>query len=60
MKSINKNDLKINQTLFNFINDEVLPGTKIDKDDLWENFSRVVHELSPINKNRWTSISSSS
>ncbi len=50
MKSINKNDLKINQTLFNFINDEVLPGTKIDKDDFWENFSRVVHELSPINK----------
>tara|TARA_X000000368_G_scaffold415329_1_gene406884 strand:- start:88 stop:2229 length:2142 start_codon:yes stop_codon:yes gene_type:complete len=49
MKSINKNDLKINQTLFNFINDEVLPGTKIDKDDFWGNFSRVVHELSPIN-----------
>ena len=50
MKSITKNDLKINQALFNFINNEVLPGTNIDKDDFWENFSKVVYELSPINK----------
>ena len=50
MNYINKNDLKINQTLFNFLNEEVLPGTKIDQEQFWKNFSHVVHELSPKNK----------
>ncbi len=51
MKLINNNNLKINQTLFDFINNEVLPETNIDQNIFWENFSKVVHELSPINKN---------
>lgn len=50
MKFINKNELKINQTLFNFINEEVLPGTNIKQDDFWDRFAKVVHELAPINK----------
>ena len=50
MKFINKNELKINQTLFNFINEEVLPGTNIKQDDFWNRFAKVVHELAPINK----------
>ena len=50
MKFIEKNELKINKTLFNFVNDEVLPGTKIERDDFWKKFSKAVHELSPINK----------
>ncbi len=50
MKFISQNDLKINQTLFDFINNEVLPGTKVDQDNFWIKFSEVVHELSPINK----------
>ena len=50
MKLISKNELKINQTLFNFINDEVLPGTDIVQDDFWSKFANVVHELAPINK----------
>ncbi len=50
MKLINRNELKINQTLFNFINEEVLPGTDIKQDDFWSRFSKVVHELAPINK----------
>ena len=50
MKFINKNELKINQTLFNFINEEVLPGTNIKQDDFWNKFAKVVHELAPINK----------
>ena len=50
MKLINVKELKINQTLFDFINDEVLPGTDINKDNFWGKFSEVVHELSPINK----------
>ena len=50
MNLVNKNDLKINQTLFDFINNEVLPGTKVNQDSFWIKFSKVVHELSPINK----------
>ena len=45
MKFISKNELKINQTLFNFINEEVLPGTNIKQDDFWNKFAKVVHEL---------------
>jgi malate synthase len=50
MNFISKNELKINQTLFNFINEEVLPGTNIKQDDFWNRFAKVVHELAPINK----------
>ena len=50
MKFINKNELKINKTLFDFINEEVLPGTDVDSDEFWNKFAKVVHELSPINK----------
>ncbi len=50
MKFISQNDLKINQTLFDFINKEVLPGTDIKQDNFWDKFAKVVHELAPINK----------
>ena len=50
MKFISKNELKINKTLFDFINEDVLPGTDIDRNDFWNKFAKVVHELSPINK----------
>ena len=39
MKIITINDLKINQTLYDFINKEVLPGTDINQ----ENFPAIVH-----------------
>ena len=50
MKFKNINDLKINQTLFDFINNEVLPGTDVNQELFWKKFSKVVHDLSPINK----------
>ena len=50
MKVIDKNGLKISSALFEFINNEVIPGTKIDIEDFWSRFSNIVHELSPINK----------
>tara|TARA_B100000963_G_scaffold349225_1_gene357975 strand:- start:8257 stop:10398 length:2142 start_codon:yes stop_codon:yes gene_type:complete len=50
MKMIDKNGLKINSTLFEFINNEVIPNTNIDIEDFWTKFSNTVHELSPINK----------
>ena len=51
MSVIDKNGLKISLVLFDFINNEVLPGTNIKSDDFWNKLEKVVHELSPINKN---------
>ena len=50
MSKINKNDLKISSTLYNFINNEAIPGTGVNPESFWSNFSKVVHELTPINK----------
>ena len=43
MKIIEKNGLKINTSLFEFINNEVLPGTDIKPDRFWSNFEKTVH-----------------
>jgi malate synthase len=51
MSIIDKNGLKISSTLFEFINNEVIPGTNIQSDDFWDKFEKVVNELAPINKN---------
>jgi len=51
MSIIDKNGLKISSALFDFINNEILPGTNIISDDFWNKFEKVVHELSPINRN---------
>ena len=50
MNTIDKNGLKINSLLFEFINKEVIPGTEINTEDFWNNFEKVVHELAPINR----------
>ena len=50
MNTIEKNGLKISSNLFEFINKEAIPGTNIKIDDFWSKFSKVVHELAPINK----------
>ena len=50
MKMVDKNGLKISSTLFEFINDEVIPSTNIKIEDFWSKFSKIVHELAPINK----------
>ena len=47
--------LKVDDTLFNFINQEVIPGTEIDKDIFWREFSEVVHNLNPKNKEEYLS-----
>ena len=50
MKIVDKNGLKISSTLFEFINNEAIPNTGVKIDDFWNRFSKVVHELTPINK----------
>jgi len=50
MNKIDKNGLKINSILFEFINNEAIPGTDIILEDFWFKFAEAVHELAPINK----------
>ena len=51
MKKVTINNLKIEENLIKFINDEAIPGTGLDSDHFWKEFSNVVHELAPKNKN---------
>ena len=43
-------NLSVSENLVNFINKELLPGTKINKEKFWNGFDKYVHELAPINK----------
>ena len=38
-------NLSISENLLNFINNEVLPGTKISEKRFWKGFDVSVHEL---------------
>ena len=38
MSVTEKNGLKISSKLFDFINNEVIPGTDIKPDEFWSNF----------------------
>ena len=50
MSITEKNGLKINTKLFDFVNNEVIPGTNIKSEEFWNNFGNIVHELAPVNK----------
>ena len=49
-KNILISNLTVNKSLYDFINDEALPGTKIDKNIFWHGFSELIHVFAPINK----------
>ena len=50
MKIVDKNGLKISSILFEFINNEVIPGTKVSVEKFWNSFAKAVKDLVPINK----------
>ena len=50
-KTVTIDQTKINEELYNFVNNEVLDGTGISKDDFWTGFVKAVNELASINKN---------
>ena len=50
MKIVDKNGLKISSILFEFINNEVIPGTKVSAEKFWNSFAKAVKDLAPINK----------
>ena len=47
---IKKNNLTINEKLYNFVNEKVIPETNLNIDKFWNDFSKIVDELDPINK----------
>ena len=50
MSIIEKNGLKINTKLFDFVNNEIIPDTDIKSEEFWTSFGKIVHELAPLNK----------
>ena len=50
MSITEKNGLKISSKLFDFINNEAIPGTNIKSDEFWNNFAKIVQQLAPLNK----------
>ena len=40
---------KINTNFYDFVNDEVLPDTGLDKSDFWQNFISAANDLVPEN-----------
>ena len=49
-KYIKIENLSVSEKLLNFVNNELLPGTKIKQNAFWKGFSKYVHELAPKNK----------
>ena len=50
MRITEKNGLKINTKLLDFVNNEIIPGTNIKSEEFWTSFEKIVHELAPKNK----------
>jgi malate synthase len=50
MSRIDQHGLSIDQTLYSFLKDEVLPETGLDADVFFKGFSQIVHNLSPKNR----------
>ena len=49
-KFIKINNLSVDKTLADFINNELLKDTGISPDKFWQGFDKVIHELAPKNK----------
>lgn len=47
---IQKGSLAIDQQLYNFIQNEVLPEVGVDSEQYWQNFEKIVKEFQPRNK----------
>ena len=49
-KYIKIENLSVSEKLLNFINNELLPETKIKKKKFWNEFDKCIHKLTPKNK----------
>ena len=44
------NNLKVSENLLSFVNNELLKNTDISSEKFWQEFDKIVHELTPKNK----------
>ena len=49
-KYIKIRNLSVSEKLFRFVNEELLPKTKIKRENFWKGFNNIVHQLAPKNK----------
>ncbi|KAB2338082.1 malate synthase G [Cytobacillus depressus] len=42
--------MQVAKELFDFINNEVLPGSEVNQEQFWNGFEKIVYELTPKNK----------
>ena len=42
--------LQVAKELYDFVNDEALPGTGVDADGFWAALDAIVHDLAPRNR----------
>ncbi len=49
-KRISISDLQVAEELYQFVNEQVLPGTELSADKFWPSFAKLIAELSPKNK----------
>jgi len=49
-KYVNLGKLSISSKLLNFVNDELLPGTGVTKENFWSGLDKCAHELAPKNR----------
>lgn len=47
---VQKGSLQVAKELYDFINEEALPGTEIEQDAFWQSFEQLVDDLTPENK----------
>ena len=50
MSRTDKNGLKVDNKLLNFIENEALPGTEVSSEQFWNGFSEIVNSLNPKNR----------
>ncbi|MEP6356043.1 MAG: malate synthase G [Hyphomicrobiales bacterium] len=48
--TVEHDGLKIDQALYDFINNEAILGTGVDSQTFWDGFANLVHELAPTNR----------
>ena len=42
--------LNVHHSLYQFVNEEVIPGTGVDQAEFWQGFAQLLSDLAPINK----------
>ena len=50
MKYVESGTIQVAQQLYDFVNNEVLPGLKLSQSEFWDGFDKLIHEFMPENE----------